>query len=455
MITKRVSFQRGKICKGYIGIPIPLDFFVHVKRTFSAVIFAVSADELLEIASQLFTLSGSPKNEGVIVTYLRLIFKILVIGFRRYPTLAAVYIDTAFSLMCASLYTWLDFSITIVDTGLCRNEFYPTDKNYNQTRGSQIIRFLKYYGTGSKLLFFQLLMDIPRYLFLSYITVKLFSLLIKRIRFRKIDNKRLPREQYNLLFSSLPNSVESRYVKNLLGMRNRNKSMNRFAKLFPFIYVWRDDFRFSSRIVSIYAAISLLLFFITVQALVRIPPVLIPLRSPIQWGVNVIVVQLLQDDPYLQTDKDKSSNFRLPHFYRPSNIGGIIYMCRLDYSPLGRKLETTDSGFRAYCGFINVECAHRHPILLCFISHLLRDHLYKKSSKHWSKARHKWILAVFLLNNPKLAILRKQYLNRSKQSEMQIDSIEIINETSLSTVHHQSGVDLQFELDKTVVKERF
>ncbi|CAF3812588.1 unnamed protein product [Rotaria sordida] len=130
-------------------------------------------------------------------------------------------------------------------------------------------------------------------------------------------------------------------------------------------------------------------------------------------------------------------------------------MCRLDYSPLGRKLETTDSGFSAYCGFIHVECAHRHPIVLCFISHLLRDHLYRKSSKHWTKARHKWILAVFLLNNPTIVIQRKQYQNRSKQSEMQIDSIEIINETSLSTVHHQSGVDLQFELDKTVVKERF
>ena len=50
-----------------------------------------------------------------------------------------------------------------------------------------------------------------------------------------------------------------------------------------------------------------------------------------------------------------------------SVVGGIFYMCRLDYSPLGRKLETKDAGFSAYCGFIHVECAHRHPVLLCFM----------------------------------------------------------------------------------------
>ncbi|CAF1467776.1 unnamed protein product [Rotaria sordida] len=242
LTTKRVSFQRGKIFKGYIGIPIPLDFFVHVRRTFSAVIFAVYADDLLEIATGIFTRQGSSTNEGIIVTYLREILKVLVIGFRRYPTLAAIHIDTPFSLICASLYTWLDFSITIVDTGFCRNDFYSTDKNYN---------------------------------------------------------------------------IESCYVKNLLEMNNTNKSTNCFAKTFGFIYTWRDDFRFSSRVISVYAAISLLLFFITVQALVRIPPRLVELRSHIQTGVDVLVAIYLRIDPNLQTDKDQSSNFRLPNFDRP------------------------------------------------------------------------------------------------------------------------------------------
>ena len=103
-----------------------------------------------------------------------------------------------------------------------------------------------------------------------------------------------------------------------------------------------------------------------------------------------------------------------------SVFGGIIYMCRLDYSPLGRKLETLDDGFNAYCGFIHVECAHRHPVLLCFMSHLLRSHVYGPTTRRWSKARHKWALAVFLLNNPTLIYRRKRFLTRSEEGDMRL-----------------------------------
>ena len=91
-----------------------------------------------------------------------------------------------------------------------------------------------------------------------------------------------------------------------------------------------------------------------------------------------------------------------------SVFGGLLYMSRLDYSPLGRKLETFDAGFNSYCGFIHIECAHRHPVLLCFISHLLRAHIYPDTKKRWSRARQKWSLAVFLLNNPNLIYQRKR-----------------------------------------------
>jgi hypothetical protein len=93
-------------------------------------------------------------------------------------------------------------------------------------------------------------------------------------------------------------------------------------------------------------------------------------------------------------------------------------MCRLDYSPLGRKLETVDAGFNAYCGFIYMECAHRHPVLLCFVSHLLRDHLYATKTKRKSKAKHKWQLAVFLINNPILIYRRKGFLSSLQKNEM-------------------------------------
>lgn len=103
-----------------------------------------------------------------------------------------------------------------------------------------------------------------------------------------------------------------------------------------------------------------------------------------------------------------------------SIIGGIIYMCRLDYSPLGRKLETSDVGFSAYCGFIHVECAHRHPVLLFFMSQLLRDHLYKTDSIKWSIARRKWYYAVFLINNPTLIYRRKRFRNRTSSNHLKL-----------------------------------
>jgi hypothetical protein len=198
------------------------------------------------------------------MTYIFQISKVLIIGCRRYPILAAVYINNYFSLICATLYIWFDFSISILYTGLCRNDFYPSDINFNNTGGSMAHSYLTYYGTGSTLLFFQLFTDIPRYICLSYICVKLPMLLVKRIQQRKIIDKRLTREQKFLLYSSLPHSAESRYVKKLLGM-NTDVSTNRFRKFFRFIYSWRDDFRFSSRVICVYASLSLLLFFLTVQ----------------------------------------------------------------------------------------------------------------------------------------------------------------------------------------------
>jgi hypothetical protein len=90
-----------------------------------------------------------------------------------------------------------------------------------------------------------------------------------------------------------------------------------------------------------------------------------------------------------------------------SAIGGVIYMCRIDYSSLGRKLETYEAGFNAYCGFMHMECAHRHPVLLYFTSLLIREHLYRTKTARCSKARLRWDLTIFLLKNPTLIYRRK------------------------------------------------
>lgn len=100
-----------------------------------------------------------------------------------------------------------------------------------------------------------------------------------------------------------------------------------------------------------------------------------------------------------------------------STFGAAIYMSRLDYSPLGRKLETMDAGFKAYYGYIHIECAHRHPVLLCFMSHLFRNQLELKTKKKMSRAKKKWALAVFLILNPELVYLRKDFIRRMKLSK--------------------------------------
>lgn len=284
VITKRAAFYPDRCCRGYFGIPIPFDFFAHVKRTLAAVIFAIFADELLEIALEILTNSDgesanhgkiSPSHqsfvnlltviEGVIVEYLLKIFRVLVIGFRRYPILAAVYINNCFSLTCASLYVWLDYGITIAHSGLCRSDFYPTNSNHSKIAAFKVKYFFFFYGTGSKMIFLQLLNDIPRYLCLAYISVKLPMLLIKRIRERHSIDRRISREQKDLLHSSLPNSVESQYVKRLLGVIGPPAPTNRLAQLTGHIYAWRDDFRFSTRVTCVYASLFLLLYFLTVQ----------------------------------------------------------------------------------------------------------------------------------------------------------------------------------------------
>jgi hypothetical protein len=114
-----------------------------------------------------------------------------------------------------------------------------------------------------------------------------------------------------------------------------------------------------------------------------------------------------------------------------SSIGGFLYMCRLDYSSLGRKLETYDTGFSAYCGFIHMECAHRHPILLYFTSLLIRQHLCGTEMTQCSKARQRWDLAFFLIRNPTLIYQRKQFLVKEQTNETRLMWIGRKNMTTM------------------------
>ncbi|CAF4366992.1 unnamed protein product [Rotaria sp. Silwood2] len=119
----------------------------------------------------------------------------------------------------------------------------------------------------------------------------------------------------------------------------------------------------------------------------------------------------------------------------------IIYMARLDYSPLGRQLEYRDAGFCAYLGFIKMEAIHRNPIMLAFSSILL-VHQHTKQNKSSAKVRQKWRLAILLIHNPSLIILQKAVLTRNKGNLALLQTMKTsgfehsTNENSLKAMLH-------------------
>ncbi|CAF0928868.1 unnamed protein product [Rotaria sordida] len=623
VMTKRSSFMRNK-CHGYGAPPIPVDFLSHVDRKFAAIIFAIISDELLGIVQEIGGSSG-PK-EGVLVTFLLRIFQVLIMGVRFYPILSSVYINSIISLVCGIIYAWLDYSFTIITQGMCYPTYYPTYDDYLEN-STDISEKLDYYGTGSALIAIELCSDIPRYLCLAYISVKLPVMLIEKIYNQRKKNLTeenkmllsLSREENFLLSVSHPDSAEMLYVRNLLRSADqRPSSQTLFARLIPkFIYEWRDDFQFSSRILCLYSSIFFLLFFITVQACVEVVPTLntvqqalqitvdeiinlinsiidtfsnnddnedkVPLSFPlpnlvktylcaVAMTVTLIIIQLIVflvnirrnllqvyrgDDseiPRRQRAKyisyatgnfhfagyfigffiwgfiiialfstivcasigafitygsvkalEKVLKFIVPsillitfklflnkllaqyvflqhygdvlavnnrRFYMifiyfnffldaflgfisailrfvKSIIGATLYMCRLDYSALGRKLESFDNGFNAYCGFIHTECTHRHPVMLVFLSHLfnqikkqqytmthsdLDDFTLEEKSvielKKSSKYIRKWRLAVFLIRNPAIVFFRKTFLK-----QLCIEDLHAINDVDNDNQH--------------------
>ncbi|CAF4710323.1 unnamed protein product, partial [Rotaria socialis] len=169
---------------------------------------------------------------------------------------------------------------------------------------------LRYYGTGSFLVIIELVTDIPGYFCFAYISVKVPVLLFDKIRRRRVqvlNSKTLTREERALIKVAQTNSVEMIYVRNLrLTHKHRSNQSNIFARFIPkMIYEWRDDFRFSSRVLCIYSSIFLLLYFTLIQTCVQI----LPYMDLFQRGLQEIID--------LWFGNRGNSSFSVPHFIRP------------------------------------------------------------------------------------------------------------------------------------------
>ena len=609
--TKRVKLMKDR-CSGYGALPMPLNFFSYRNRKFAAVVFALTVEELIFIVGE--TISGTSFKElGVIVSYLFRLFQVTILGVKNFSFLAAVHGNSLLPLIATTIYAWTVFTLSVAESGMCSNDFYPTYEDF-VTDNSSINSIFKIYGTGQALIAIQVTTDIPRFLCLAYISVKMPMFVIKKFRQRyskdlpheELDWIKLTHEERLMRDLSRPDSVEMMYIKNLLrANKQRPRSRSFWGRFIPtFIYEWRDDFNFSSRIICLYSSILLLLYFTTIDALVQIIPTLDSLRESLQILFDAIGEIFTPLSPYDGVIDGSTTNFPVPRLIRPyacavtlavviiliqlfvflanirrnllqayrgddseiprrdktryvsyavgnvhfggyflgyliwgfilvvifafilcfsieafivfgsvrlvekilkaiipsllfivfkqyvnrilvkyvflqkrgevlaannrrllmifiyfnffldaflgfissimrlvrSIIGGILYMCRLDYSPLGRKLEGFDGGFNAYCGFIHTECTHRHPIMLVFVSLLYTqmkikraglqsddtlslDHSNSKSrTRQTIKYRHKWQLAVFLIQNPALVFFRKTLLRQSQQ-------VNVLNQT--------------------------
>jgi hypothetical protein len=476
--------------------------------------------------------------------------------------------------------------------------------------------FFAFYGTGQNIITIQIFNDLPRYICWGYIITKLPILLINKICTtikRKNEDQsnhlHLKLEQKILLHSSAVHSVEMSYVRNLFRPINQRSNTRSFlARLIPkFIYQWRDDFRFSSRVLCVYSSIFLLLYFITMQVIILVVPYLGVLQTVLQEAINkftgsdgqtlfplpnftrsyviamltssiITTIQLLvlltsirrnlfqifRSDFTEIPKRDKSRyisygtgnfhfagyfigyliwgyiltavlaflvyicidafitygsvkilesilkkiipvllliffkqylnnllaryvflqdygdilainnrrllmvflyfNFFLDAFLGfissvlriiKSIIGGWLYMSRLDYSPLGRKLETFDSGFSAYCGFIHIEAVHRNPIMLAVASYLysqmkakqyatknvIRKKNEEKNSKDYSsKAIRKWHLATLLIRYPPLVFLRTTALLQKNNKQLEDTNIMNRKQSCIEQMSHRPSL---------------
>ncbi|UJR38048.1 hypothetical protein I4U23_030730 [Adineta vaga] len=516
VVNQRASFMRDK-CKGYGAPPMPLDFFSHIDRKFSMVVFALIANDLLEILNGDSNTKG--RDIGILMKFVLRIFKVLLMGFRFYPILAGVYINSIITLVVATLYFWLHHSITTVEHGMCTPVFYPNHDDF--VAGiDKIYTFLKYFGDGNALLTFEICIDIPKALCLSYITVKLPLMLIKKIREHRNKNTSTERKMCDLLTreetherprsqtlfgrlipkpgESLDDAVEEEKAdpvpvslplpdlvntyafavaltltimiiqltillanirRNLLQAfrgddseiprRHRANYLNyalgnfHFAGYFIGFLVWGFAIiAIFSTIIS--AFVGALFIFDKVKIMELIitsvtPPLLLFLFKKY---LNLFLAQyvFLQDfgDVLAMDNRRFLMIFLYFNFYLDaflglissifrlifSVIGGIIYMCRLDYSTLGRKLEMFDGGFNAYYGFIHTEFKKKQYIA-SHDSEVPIEPIEEKAVQQRKSSRYlrKWRLAAYLVRNPAIVFFRKTFLKK-----LTLDDLRAIND---------------------------
>ncbi|XP_077988418.1 stimulated by retinoic acid gene 6 protein-like [Glandiceps talaboti] len=140
-----------------------------------------------------------------------------------------------------------------------------------------------------------------------------------------------------------------------------------------------------------------------------------------------------------------------------SMLIGAFVLSRIDQSTLPRKYESFDPGFRAYVGFLQLENAHTHPVLVTFCNVLLGIQNTKmttsgderrstmaelvvnmapgdgentaglkrmiESGRRRQMVRNRWLVALTLARNPGLQLKRSHAIRRRSSMAENIDIV--------------------------------
>ncbi|KAL3847292.1 hypothetical protein ACJMK2_018211 [Sinanodonta woodiana] len=158
-----------------------------------------------------------------------------------------------------------------------------------------------------------------------------------------------------------------------------------------------------------------------------------------------------------------------------SMILGSIFISRLDESVFPQRFKSLDPGFNAYVGFMHIEMAHTHPVVIVFLRLLALDvgirnerqqHSKKsdidiesigltktveKKSKSFMRARNNWQTMYTLLHNPSVRLYRKHHIDYTKTALKRR-----INKTAIGDNLHSSAIeysDQKLDLDMSGTKD--
>ncbi|XP_076420265.1 stimulated by retinoic acid gene 6 protein-like isoform X5 [Peromyscus maniculatus bairdii] len=113
---------------------------------------------------------------------------------------------------------------------------------------------------------------------------------------------------------------------------------------------------------------------------------------------------------------------------------GTWLIARIDRTIMQSGYEDADMGFKAWVGMLFVDHYHTNPVLVSFCHILItshRDRKLQKTMKYWylnqsagprvsARARMRWLLLQTLVNNPRLAVLRKSKSGHGSREFAQI-----------------------------------